>query len=138
MSETAAVGVEHLSTTLEAEALLRQLGAEALVAEPGYVEIAASATGAEAGASFSAGAVAMLAEAAARLAAGGETAELSLHVHDLSRGDDAARLLARGELVREPRADRPLATAQADVFKVSENGAEALLATALVSLLARP
>lgn len=123
-----------LAAALAADPALAALGARLESAEPGYVEILA-----EAGAA-SAGALALLAEAAARLAAlsdhpDPETAELSLHLHGAPGA--GARLLARGELLRPARADRPLITAQADVFRVAESGEEALAASALVALLAR-
>lgn len=126
-----------LSKRIEASGPLKALGARLDEAEAGYVEISAPAAGAGEGGQLSAGAVATLAEAAARFALGaeGETAELSLHLHGLGPLQGAERLIARGEALREARADRPLAAAQADVFKADASGGEALLATALVSVL---
>lgn len=122
-----------LEAALLEDPALRALGATLTTAEPGYVEIAAAAGAGPA-------ALAALAEAAARLAArsdapGAETSALSLHLHGAGLADGA--LLARGELLRPARADRPLLTAQADVFRVTPEGEEALAASALATLLAR-
>ncbi|MEL6980300.1 MAG: hypothetical protein AAGM38_16710 [Pseudomonadota bacterium] len=118
--------------------LLQRIGAETLIVEAGYCELAAPAAALAEGARVSVGAIALLAEAAARMAAPtpeGETLDVSLHTHDLSGAPSADRFLARAELLRSPREGRPLATVQADLFRVQPGGAEALVATALVTVL---
>lgn len=138
MPVTATDGMRSLSQSLQESALLRALGVQVDEAEAGYVELSAPAEAAAEGGCFSAGAAAALAEAAARMAIGdrGETAELSLHLHGLGPVQGAARIIARGESLREAQPGRPLATASADVFRVDADGAEALLASALVSIIA--
>lgn len=121
----------------EADGPLSALQARIDIVEAGYVEISAPADTARAGATLSPAAIASLAEAAARLAVSpdAETAELSLHLHGTAAGSGAERLVARGELLRAAPEGRPLAAAQADVFRVDAAGGEALLATALASVL---
>ena len=127
----------RMADQLERHALLQGLGARIDAAEPGYVEISAPAEGAADGPRLAAGAVAALAEAAGRMAIGreGESAELSLHLHGCGALEGAERLIARGETLRDARAERPLATAQADVFRLDREGGEALLATALITAI---
>ena len=137
MRDGAADAATELSQRLNENALLQGLGCRLDEAEPGYVELSIPAAKASDGQHIGAGAVAALAEAAARLALGGdgETAELSLHLHGLGAASGAEAVIARGEVLRAASEGRPLATAQADVFRVDAGGGEALLATALVTIL---
>lgn len=125
----------NVADALARDPALAALGAALTEIEPGYVEISAESPAA------GSGALALLAEAAARLAAlsaesGATTSALSLHLHGGGDAAGAARLLARGELLRPAQPERPLMTAQADVFHIAPGGEETLAASALVTLLA--
>ena len=137
MRDAAMDAAAGLALKLSENRVLDAMDVRVEEAEIGYLELSVPAEAARDGAGYAVGAVAALAEAAARfsLSADGETAELSLHLHGLGADADAKRLIARGEPVRDAQASRPMATTQADVFQIGADGAETLLATALVSVL---